>query len=41
MNDPQKMYRLGTVNKNIILEGLNPFHGANLTLSSVLDQDTD
>ena len=28
-NDPQKMYRLGTVSKNILLEGLNRFHGAN------------
>ena len=38
--DPQKKYRLGTVSKNIILEGLNRFHGANLTLSSDVDQDT-
>ena len=28
------------VNKNILLEGLNRFHGANLTLSSDVDQDT-
>ena len=39
MNDPQKKYRLGTVNKNIFLEGLNQFHGANLTLNSDVDQD--
>ena len=24
-NDPQKKYRLGTVSKNILLEGLNQF----------------
>ena len=30
-NDPQKKYRLGTVSKNILLEGLNKFHGANLS----------
>ena len=39
-NDPQKKYRLGTVSKNILLEGLKRFHGANLTLSSDVDQDT-
>ena len=39
-NDPQKKYRLGTVIKNILLEGLNRFHGANLTLSSDVAQDT-
>ena len=39
-NDPQKKYRLGTVSKNILLEGLNQFHGANLTLKSDVDQDT-
>ena len=33
MNDPQKKCRLGTVSKSILLEGLNRFHGANLTLS--------
>ena len=38
-NDPQKKYRLGTVSKKI-LEGLNPFYGADLTLSSDVDQDT-
>ena len=27
MNDPQKKYRLGTVSKNILLEGVNRFHG--------------
>ena len=32
MNDPQKKCRLGTVSKNILLEGLslNRFNGANL-----------
>ena len=39
-NDPQKKYRLGTVSKTILLEGLNQFHGANLTLNSDMDQDT-
>ena len=39
-NDPQKKYHLETVSKNILLEGLNPFHGANLILSSDVDQDT-
>ena len=34
LNDPQKKYRLGTVSKNILLEGLNQFSGANLALSS-------
>ena len=28
INDPQKKHRLGTVSKNISLEGLNWFHGA-------------
>ena len=37
-NDPQKKYHLGTVSKNILLEGLNQFHSANL--SSDVDQDT-
>ena len=32
-NDPQNKYRLGTSVK-YLLEGLNRFHGANLTLSS-------
>ena len=40
MNDPQTKYRLGTVSKNILLEGLNQFHGTNLILSSNVDQDT-
>ena len=40
INDPQKKYRLGTVSKNILREGLNGFHGANLTLNSDVDQDT-
>ena len=35
MKDPQKKYRLGTV-----LEGLNQFYGANLTLDSDVSQDT-
>ena len=39
-NDPQKKYRFGTVSKNILLKGLNHFHGANLTLDSYVDQDT-
>ena len=39
-NDSQNKDRLGTVSKNIVLAGLNPFHGANLTLSSDVDQDT-
>ena len=39
-NDPQKKYRLGTVSKNNLLEGLNRFHSANLTLSPDVDQDT-
>ena len=34
------MNHLGTVSKNILLEGLNRFNGANLTLSSDVDQDT-
>ena len=40
MNDPQKKYRLGTISKNILPQGLNQFHSANLTLSSEVDQDT-
>ena len=28
------------VSKNILLEGLNQFHGANLALNSGVDQDT-
>ena len=40
-NDPQKKLRLGTVSKNILLEGLNRLHGANLTLNSDVDQDID
>ena len=34
------MYHLRTVCKNILIEGLNGFHGANLNLSSDVDQDT-
>ena len=40
INDPQK-YRLGMVSKNILLERLNWFHGANLTFNSDVDQDID
>ena len=42
-NEPQKKYRLWTVSKNKLLEGLNQFHGANLnlTLSSDGNQDTE
>ena len=29
-NDPQKKYRLETVSKNILLEGLTGFHSPNL-----------
>ena len=39
-NDPQKKYRLGTVSKNILLDGFNRFHGANLILCSDVDQGT-
>ena len=39
-NDPQKEYRIGTVYRNILLEGLNRSHGANLALNSDVDQDT-
>ena len=39
-NDLQKKYRLGTVSKNVLLEGLNQFHGANPALNSDVDQDT-
>ena len=39
-NDPQKMSRLETVSKIVLLEGLNRAHGANLTPSSDVDQDT-
>ena len=28
INDPQKKHHLGTVSKNILLEGLNRFNGA-------------
>ena len=40
MNGPQNKYPLGTVSKNILLEGLNWFLGTNLALSSDVDQDT-
>ena len=39
-NDPQKKYRIEMVSKTTLLEGLNRFHDANLTLSSDMDQDT-
>ena len=34
------MYHLGTISKTILLEGLNRFHDADLTLYSDVDQDT-
>ena len=37
-NDPQKQNLLGSVSKNILLEGLNKFHGASLALDSVVDE---
>ena len=42
MNDPQKklLYCLGTVSKNILVDGLNRFNVANLTLSPDVDQET-
>ena len=39
-NDHQKKLSLEGSVKDILLEGLNRFHGANLTLSSDVDQDT-
>ena len=39
-NDPQKKYRLGMVSKSILLEGLNWFYCAILTLCSDVDQGT-
>ena len=39
INDPQKKYRLGMVGKNILMEGFNPFYGANLNLNSDMEQD--
>ena len=39
LKDPQKKYRLGNGQQNILLEGLIRFHGANLTLNSDVDQD--
>ena len=38
-NNPQKKHRLGTVSENILLKGLKRLHGANLTLSSDVDQE--
>ena len=40
MNDSQRKNRLGTVSKNILLEGLNQFYDANLAINSDVDQDT-
>ena len=40
MNYPQKKHRIGTVSKNVLLEGLNWFHGATGLSSSDVDQDT-
>ena len=34
------MNQYGTVSKNILLEGLNQFHGANIALYSDVDPDT-
>ena len=39
IKDPLKKYSLGTVSI-FLLEGLNRFQGANLTLNSDVDQDT-
>ena len=39
-NDPRRKNRLRTVSKTILLEGLNRFHGASLTFSTDVDQDT-
>ena len=41
IKDPQKKYRLGTVSKIFYWRELNQFDGANLTLNSDVDQDTD
>ena len=40
LSDLQKKHRIGTVIKILILEGLNWFHVANLTLNLDVDQDT-
>ena len=39
-DDQQKKNNLGVVIKYILLRGLIRFHGANLALSSDVDQDT-
>ena len=39
-NDPQKKYCLGTVSKNILLEGLNDFAARQPSLSLNVGQDT-
>ena len=36
INDPQKKHRLGTVSKNILLEGLNRFNSAPEAYHAVL-----
>ena len=36
INDPQKKRRLGTVSKNILLEGLNRFNSAPVAYHAVL-----
>ena len=38
IKDPQKKYHLEPVSLNILLEGLNRFHGASLYLSSDMDK---
>ena len=40
MNRRGSMTNIGTVSKNILLEDLDRFHSAHLTLSSDVDQDT-
>ena len=37
INDPQKKQRLGTVSKNILLEGLNLFNGADKVVYEGID----
>ena len=39
-NDPQKKHCFWLVSKNILLEGFNQFHVANLILISGVDQNT-
>ena len=40
IKDPQKKYRIGTVSKIFLLEGLNWFCGANFPFNSDVEQDT-